>query len=538
VSPAYVGPTRKLDDDQATSNEFSFSSQKSTMSSSNSQGRPSAPQLVFDDGSRVMTEEAIVSSSSSLLQEQSRPSDVSISEYYEIDRLVREIRPLLKIVEGDWSIRIALQFPDELLSDAPDVIWGMEKALEDSFVFCLGDTTFASCCPDYVAAAHLQADCLVHFGHACLSHTQQSQIPVFYSFGKTPLDINACVSQVLAPGNNKRLLLLYQVTYHHAMEELQTRLSEQGDLLVVAGELPPTDCACSTEEDGEEENIVVIGGLQLPKDMDWSTFTLLYIGDTSSRQYLNLILRFLSSPAGPPEQYLTWHNNELLTSLSPAFQRQLNRRFYLVEKARTANVIGILVGNLDERMRSVVTHLANMLDAHGRDSYTFVVGKITPSKLANFGEVDCYCLVACPEHALLMDDKEVSVPVITPLEMCMALNVIAWGATDYSLDAARDFLKLEPQQTTGEDDADDDDAPFYSLVTGRYEGKPAAAAAAQQVDLTALPGQGQLTAYTSAAADFLKQREYKGLEVLAGESQVQAASQGQQGIASSYDGGR
>ena len=33
--------------------------------------------------------------------------------------------------------------------------------------------------------------------------------------------------------------------------------------------------------------------------------------------------------------------------------------------------------------------------------YTFVVGKINPAKLSNFAEIECFVMVACPEHSLL-----------------------------------------------------------------------------------------------------------------------------------------
>lgn len=188
-------------------------------------------------------------------------------------------------------------------------------------------------------------------------------------------------------------------------------------------------------------------------------------------------------------------------------------------------------------MRSVVTSLRKVLEREGRTSYTFVVGKINPAKLANFPEVDCFILVACPEHSLLEDDREFPIPVITPMEMSMALGLLEWGAVQYSLDT-QDYLALaslapETDTKNGHDDDDDDgDAPFYSLVTGRYESAPAKEEAA--TDLTVLPGQGKLTAYHSAAADFLKQREYQGLEVQAGSTEVHAAIKGQQGIASDY----
>ena len=85
------------------------------------------------------------------------------------------------------------------------------------------------------------------------------------------------------------------------------------------------------------------------------------------------------------------------------------------------------------------------------------------------------------------------------------------------------------------DSGDDDDAPYFSLVTGKYA-QHASASEPQDLDLHNLPGRGQVTAYKSEAATFLKQREYQGLQTQAGETEVKAAIVGQQGIASDYGG--
>jgi hypothetical protein len=83
------------------------------------------------------------------------------------------------------------------------------------------------------------------------------------------------------------------------------------------------------------------------------------------------------------------------------------------------------------------------------------------------------------------------------------------------------------------DDDDDSDAPYFSLVTGTYESSSSATKVADETDLSALPGQGKLTTYSSAAADFLRQREYQGL-VFDESLDPRAAIPGQKGIASNY----
>lgn len=36
-------------------------------------------------------------------------------------------------------------------------------------LFVMADTTYGSCCVDEVGAAHANADCVIHYGHTCLS---------------------------------------------------------------------------------------------------------------------------------------------------------------------------------------------------------------------------------------------------------------------------------------------------------------------------------------------------------------------------------
>lgn len=85
----------------------------------------------------------------------------NVEELYEIDRTVARIK------EGGYK-RIALQFPDELLADATAVARILTQKTEKD-IFVLADTSYGSCCVDEVAAEHVSADLIVHYGRSCLS---------------------------------------------------------------------------------------------------------------------------------------------------------------------------------------------------------------------------------------------------------------------------------------------------------------------------------------------------------------------------------
>ena len=57
----------------------------------------------------------------------------------------------------------------------------------------------------------------------------------------------------------------------------------------------------------------------------------------------------------------------------------------------------------------------------GKKTYTLVMGKPNPAKLANFPEVDVFVMVADP-LGFLMDSKEYLAPVITPHEAMLAFS--------------------------------------------------------------------------------------------------------------------
>ena len=68
--------------------------------------------------------------------------------------------------------------------------------------------------------------------------------------------------------------------------------------------------------------------------------------------------------------------------------RRLMRRLHLVDKAKQAAIVGLLVGTLGGASdRAAVTRLRQLARAAGKHTYTVLMGKPTPQKLANFLEV-------------------------------------------------------------------------------------------------------------------------------------------------------
>lgn len=185
------------------------------------------------------------------------------------------------------------------------------------------------------------------------------------------------------------------------------------------------------------------------------------------------------------------------------------KRYAIVEKAKDADVIGILVGTLGvgwsffslskpNRMLTdssasylpLISTLKALIASKEKKSYTVAVGKLNPAKLANFLEVDCFVLVACEENTLidskvswnptslysnlflLMTRQEFLRPIITPFELELALTAKTWTG-EYILDFGtllngKSFGQDFVDSDLSEGDGSDSDRPVYSSTTGKY----------------------------------------------------------------------
>lgn len=157
--------------------------------------------------------------------------------------------------------------------------------------------------------------------------------------------------------------------------------------------------------------------IPLPKGSDINQCAFIYFGQPDSTTLINLMLTFNQSSF-----FIYNPNDQVLELTNVNMNRALMKRYYLVECAKDANIVGIVAGTLGvAKYKEIIDHLKALIKRAGKKSYTFVVGKLNPAKLANFAEVDIYVLVSCHESSLV-EQKEFYRPIVTPFEMEMACN--------------------------------------------------------------------------------------------------------------------
>ncbi|GJJ73355.1 diphthamide biosynthesis protein 2 [Entomortierella parvispora] len=580
----------------------------------------SGPSNFADDGSAVIGRHLDVHHFK--LASESQDKIKSCTDIYEIDRTVSAIK------ERGYK-RIALQFPDDLLQDS-GLVAQLIRDQTGSAVFILADTSYGSCCVDEVAAQHISADAIIHYGRSCQSPT--SRLPVIYVFGKQPVDVQDCAATFdgfFGKDKAQKAVLMYDVIYSHCIDQLlatlqsemhytnivKSRVETESNLGYVlsdsktngalnSGCCQKKESCCSTSSSTEAatgccsseaaksdydqctnssgcrtatstsstQQLVVEDDnsehtkkrrrfgrtYDLPVGDQIEDYTLFYVGDESPT------LSNIMMTHSKCDVYSYNPETKKGRLESAQVNRALMRRYFLVQKAKDADVIGIAVGTLGvASYMTMIKHLKALIESKGKKAYTFVMGKLNVAKMANFMEIDCFVYVACPENSLI-DSKEFYRPIVTPFELEIALSKSREWNGDYVTDFQQllpdedkigvDKIKISQTQldaaSDDEDysdkDSDEDDRPHFSLVTGQFkqskryttnseDTKELSALIQGTTDLTVRNKNTSVaTLMSSAAGEYLQSREFRGLEVALGESPVELATEGRAGIARGY----
>ncbi|KAF2621607.1 diphthamide biosynthesis protein [Macroventuria anomochaeta] len=375
-----------------------------------------------------------------------RLPDEQIAITYEIERTVKEIR------DGRWN-RIALQFPDHMLADAPRVFEQLSRGLakakkaqtggagaiegqqngtaavgalrekletnagleenkeEEARLFILGDTSYGACCVDEVAAEHVDADCVVHYGRSCLSPA--SRLPVVYVFTERPLDLEQTMTtfQSTYPDKSHKVILMADIPYSHHIPALHKRLEEAGytslfPTSVVHNPSSPLPNRTTPPDTSNDKSAL----------LDWALF---HISAPPTSLLLTLSSRVASTHIYPttPSAAATAPTAEAANT-----RMTLRRRYALCTSLSTTPVFGILINTLSvKNYMSILSHVQKTIAAAGKKSYTFVVGKVNAAKVANFSEVGGWVVIGCWESSLI-ESKDFWRPLITPFELEIALQ--------------------------------------------------------------------------------------------------------------------
>lgn len=220
------------------------------------------------------------------------------------------------------------------------------------------------------------------------------------------------------------MLVLFDQECAHASAALQAALAAHGgsDPPFVFGDAPPTQLepaaaraaagaccgassACAAQQPpaaeppepasaaASDDSAHLATGMtwQLPAGVAFADCALVWVGGANAA-LLRLLMSLPLLPDGAPMTCARFDpaTREWEASASQAAEaaRVLKRRYYLVERARQASIVGLVAGTLGvSGFRSALQRVRQLAEEAGKKTYTLLVGKPNPAKLANFPEV-------------------------------------------------------------------------------------------------------------------------------------------------------
>ncbi|KAK5219726.1 Diphthamide biosynthesis protein 2 [Exophiala xenobiotica] len=461
-------------------------------------GQLTAPPVLSTPDIHILTEglpDAVRTGATETLSEE------ELEVRYEISRTVGEIR------KQRWR-RVALQFPDHMLPHSARVYQllarglpqertgnvngstTLDTAVSDLAISeekpvkltILGDTSYGSCCVDEIAAEHVDADAVVHYGRACLSPT--ARLPVLHIYTTMTLDYEDVVEkfQQSFPDLDTKVILTADVPYAAHVQPVCDMLQGLGYNHMFAASIihdpsspiPNRTLPASVSKDSASLS-------------QWSLF---HISDPPTA-----LLLTLTSCMASVRVYSTDHsasNASTSAALENSTRLLLRRRYALVTSLTTVPIWGILINTLSvKNYMNMLSHIQRQFSAAGKKSYLFVVGKLNPAKIANFSEIGGWVVVGCWESSLV-DSKGFYRPIITPFELDLALQsdetrvwTGEWRADFQAV--LEDAVKRQQQMQTQVNDTDEalqsdqngegehgldseseSEPPEFDLRTGRY----------------------------------------------------------------------
>lgn len=293
---------------------------------------------------------------------------------------------------------VALQFPEGLKRRAPETAAALKEA--GYAVVISGDPCYGAC--DLATDALALADVLIHFGHAPVD----DHPGVIYEFVPYDFDLETATKAIVLLDKSQPVGLVTTVQHAHLTDAVAAVLEAVGFQVVVGEGNARTPCR------GQ------VLGCSYAAARAAGTPQFLYVGTG--------VFHAIGVGLATGARVVALDPYTGIAQEADA-SRLLRRRFAQIEKARTAESVGIILSTkTGQRREELARHLTSLSPA----ADIICMQEVTPDSLLNLG-YECYVNTACPR--LAYDDQvRFPVPVLSPPEYEIVRGIRDWD--DYAID--------------------------------------------------------------------------------------------------------
>jgi 2-(3-amino-3-carboxypropyl)histidine synthase len=319
----------------------------------------------------------------------------------EESRLIEEIRKRS-------SKRVLLQLPEGLKSLAAR----LAKTLSDATgveVFVSGDPCYGACDLALLQMSQLQADLLIHVGHAQIP-SLETDGRVVYVEARSDEKIEKPLAEALEfLKNDTRVGLAASVQHLHLLKQAQETLQRAGKTVYLGkpsgrlkheGQILGCDYGSALSISKNVEAFLVIAG---------GDFHVLGVALSSGKKTIVI------------DPYL-----QTARDATPLVNKILRQRWATISKFKEAERIGVIVGTKSGQMDlALAARLRSLLEDSGKSCTMIASLELRPESIESFTDLDGFVEVACPRISL--DDRgSYRKPILNPDEALIAIGRKSW----------------------------------------------------------------------------------------------------------------
>jgi 2-(3-amino-3-carboxypropyl)histidine synthase len=302
---------------------------------------------------------------------------------------------------------VLLQFPEGLKPLAAKLAETLAQKTNVE-IFVSGDPCYGACDLALLQMKQLQADLLVHVGHAEIP--SQRERDVIYVEARSDEKIEKPLTEALKLlRHEKRIGLAASVQHLHLLKEAKEILERAGKVVVAGkasgrlmyeGQILGCDYGSVFSVAGDVDAFLVLAG---------GDFHSLGVSLTSGKRTI----------VADPYQQTARDATSLVKKI-------LRQRYATIVKFREAKRIGVVAGLKSGQVNlALAARLRTLLEENGKSCTLIASLELVPESLESFTDLDGFVEVACPRISI--DDRgRYHKPVVNPDEALIAIGKKSW----------------------------------------------------------------------------------------------------------------
>jgi len=318
---------------------------------------------------------------------------------------------------------VLLQLPEGIKTHAHKLAEILEKNTKAKIIVS-GETCWGGCDIALDEAKNMNADLIVHFGHAPfrnIENCKNSQVcseikdfrhfdfPIIYAECRDNFDLMPLIKKSLAYLKKfKKIALVTSVQHIHKLTNVKKILEDNGKKIIIPEKLG--NCAYSGHIVGCEYS-----GLKKIKN---NFEVVLVLGN-----------RFHALGAALAQNkpvFLADVYNNNIEEMAKFKEKIIRQRAIAIDKIKDAKNIGIIIGLKPGQKFGSADALKEEFEKNGKNAVIITMSEITKDKLMSFYNIDGFVELACPRIAV-DDFEKYEKPIITYREALVALGKLKWN---------------------------------------------------------------------------------------------------------------